>query len=73
MRRPVTRCHVRVLRGHVSWQTTFGKEKTGTNAHGHVYVQADTAEVHSEMEVVILTAEGDPTRMTREVKRDGKP
>ena len=54
----------RFMADHV-WQG----ENRNRNAHGHVYVQADTAEVHSEMDVVILTAEGDTLRrMTREVE-----
>ena len=54
----------RFMAAHV-WQG----EHRNRNAHGHVYVQADTAEVHSEMDVVILTAEGDTLRrMTQEVE-----
>ena len=53
----------RFLADHV-WEG----ENRQRSAHGHVYVQADTADVHSEMEVVILTESGDTLRrMTREV------
>ena len=39
------------------------------SAHGHVYVQADTADIHSEMEVAILNMQGDTLRrMTQDVE-----
>ena len=53
----------RFLADHV-WEG----ENRQRSAHGHVYVQADTADVHDEMEVVILNESGDTIRrMTREV------
>ena len=54
----------RFLADHV-WEG----ENRQRSAHGHVYVQADTADVHDEMEVVILNEAGDTLRrMTREVE-----
>ncbi|MDA0940312.1 MAG: hypothetical protein O2990_04860 [Bacteroidetes bacterium] len=37
-------------------------ENRQRSAHGHFYVQADTAEAHSDMDVVILNEQGDTLR-----------
>ena len=44
-------------------------ENRQRSAHGHLYIQADTAEAHPEMDVVILNEQGDTLRRTsREVE-----
>ena len=45
-------------------------ENRNRSAHGHVYVQPDTAEIHAEMSVVILQASTGDTlrRMTQDVE-----
>ncbi len=44
-------------------------ENRNRNAHGHVFVEADTAEVYDEMDVVILSQMGDTLRrMSKEVQ-----
>ena len=45
-------------------------ENRQRSAHGHVYIQADTAEAHKEMGVVILNEQGDTLRR---MKRDVEP